>query len=204
MSAAAQEAFCEEVDVSKSKRLSSTLPRGMTAGQSRRTHRDPAVDDEDFVLSQGDPPSGIKKQVPSVRDIAVQVDQPKHASIKVPLRQPSEMPSAKTAAMQADLLQRSPMTPRTDDPQQTKNESRNDHLQAPKEALDAPSYDQQSTAQDKIYIMVQPMPAPQSLGTPHFTGQNISQFVEQYKRLYARHYIVGEERLQGLPEYCDY
>ena len=182
MLAAAIEAFHEEVDVG---RLSGTLPRGTTAGQNRRTYRDPAVvDDEGSVFSQGDPPSGVKKQVPSVRDMAVQVDQPKHVPVKVPPGQPSGTSSVKTTAMQADLPQRSPVTPRTDDPQQTKDGNRKDHLQAPKEALDAPR-DQQSTAQDKIYVMVQPMPAPRTAGTPYFTGQNVSQFIEQYERLCA-------------------
>jgi len=75
MSAAALEAFRKEVDISRSKRLSSTLPHGITAGQNGRTHRDPAVaDNKDSLLSQGDAPSGVKKQVPSVRDVAVQVD----------------------------------------------------------------------------------------------------------------------------------
>ena len=75
MSAAALEAFYKEVDVGRSARLSSTLPHGTTAGQNRRTYRDSAVvDDEGSVFSQGDPPSGVKKQVPSVRDMAVQVD----------------------------------------------------------------------------------------------------------------------------------
>ena len=90
------------------------------------------------MLSQGDPPSGVKKQVPSVRDMAVQVDQSQHIPVKVPSGQPSGTPSVKTTAMQADLPQRSPVTPRTDDPQQTKDMSRKDHLQAPEEALDAP------------------------------------------------------------------
>ena len=52
--------------------------------------------------------------------------------------------------------------------------------------------------------MVQPMPAPQSPGIPHFTGQNVSQFIEQYERLCAQHHVMGKERLQNLPEYCDY
>ena len=47
------------------------------------------VDDEGSVFSQENPPLGVKKQVPSVRDIAVQVDQPKHAPVKVPPGQPS-------------------------------------------------------------------------------------------------------------------
>ena len=96
------------------------------------------------MLSQGEPPSGVKKQVPSVRDIAVQVDQPKHAPVKVPPGQPSGTSSVKTTAMQADLPQR-PVTLRIDGPQQTKDMSRKDHLQAPKEALNTP-YSQQSTA----------------------------------------------------------
>jgi hypothetical protein len=113
MSAAAQEAFHEEVDVG---RLSSTLPRGITAGQNRWTYRDPVtVGDEDPVLSQGDPPSGVKKQVLSVRDMAVQVDQPKHAPVKVLSGQPSGTPSVKTTAIQADLPQRTPVTPRIGD-----------------------------------------------------------------------------------------
>ena len=105
--------------------------------------------------------------------------------------------------MQADLPQHSPVTSGTDDPQQTKEISREDHLQAPKEALDIP-YGQQLTAQDKIYVMIQPMPAPQSPGTPHFTGQDVSQFIEQYERLCARHHVTSIEKHQGLPEYCDY
>ena len=56
--------------------LHKELPRGTTVGQNRRRYRDLAVaiDDTDTVLSQGDTPSGVKKQVPSVRDMAVQVD----------------------------------------------------------------------------------------------------------------------------------
>jgi hypothetical protein len=108
--------------------------------------------------------------------MAVQVDQPKHAPIKVPLGQPSGTPSVKTTAIQADLPQRSPMTPRTDGPQQAKDMSRKDHLQAPKEALDA--RDQQSTARDRIYVMVQPMPAPGTIGTPYFIGQDVLQFIK--------------------------
>ena len=128
-----------------------------------------AVDNADTVLSQGDTPSGVKKQVPSVRDIAVQVDQPQHAPVKVPPGQPSGTSTVETVVMQADLPQRSPVTPRTDDPQQTKNESCKDHLQAPKEALDAP-HDQQLTARDRIYVMVQPMLALGTARTPYFTG----------------------------------
>ena len=143
MLAAAVKAFHEEVDVG---RLSSTLPCGITAGQNRRTYRDPAaVDDEGSVFSQEDPPSCVKKQVPSIRDMAIQVDQPKHAPVKVPPGQPSGTPSIKPTAIQAGLPQRSPVTPRTDNLQQTKDESHKDHLQAPKEALGAP-HSQQSTA----------------------------------------------------------
>jgi len=90
ISAAALEAFYKEADASGSLRRSSTLPRGMTIGQNRRTYRDPAVaEDEDSVLSQEDPPSGIKKQVPSDR-------------------QPSRTPSPQ-AAMQADQPQQLPV-----------------------------------------------------------------------------------------------
>jgi hypothetical protein len=136
----ALEAFYKEADIGGSVRLSSTLPRGATVGQNRRTYRDPAVvDDEGSVFSQEDPPSCVKKQVPSVRDVAIQVDQPKHVPVKVPPGQPSGTSSVKTTAMQADLPQHSPVTPRTDDPQQTKDRNRKDHLQAPKEALDARS-----------------------------------------------------------------
>ena len=65
-----------------------------------------AVKDEDSVLSQGDTPSGVKKQVPSVRDMAVQVDQPQHARTQVPPGQPSEISTVETIAIQADLPQR--------------------------------------------------------------------------------------------------
>ena len=103
MSAAALEALRKE------------LPRGTIAGQNRRTYRDPVAvgNEQDPVLSQGDPPSGVKKQVLSVRDIAIQVDRPKYTPINVPPRQLSGTPSVKTIAMQVDLPQRSP---RTDDP----------------------------------------------------------------------------------------
>ena len=138
MSAAALEAFRKDVE--------DTLPRRTTADRNGRTNQAPAVvDDEDSVFSRGDPPSGVKKQVPSVRDTAVQAGQPKHVPVKVPLGQLSGTSSVRITAMQADLPQRSPMTPRTDDAQQTKDMSRKDHLQAPKEALDAPD-NQQSTA----------------------------------------------------------
>jgi hypothetical protein len=52
--------------------LRQELPRGTTAGQNRRTYRDLAVvDDEGSVFFQEDLPSGIKKQTPSVRDMAI-------------------------------------------------------------------------------------------------------------------------------------
>ena len=86
------------------------------------------VDDKGSVFSQEDPPLRVKKQEPSVRDMAIQVNQLKHTPIKVPLGQLSRTPSIKTTAMQADLPQRSPVTPRTDNPQQTKEVSRRDHL----------------------------------------------------------------------------
>jgi len=54
MLAAAQEAFRKEV------------PHRTIAGQNGRTHQDLVV-----VLSQGDPPLDVKKQAPSVRNIAV-------------------------------------------------------------------------------------------------------------------------------------
>jgi len=202
---AAVETFHKDADISRSPRPSSTLPRGATAGQSRWTYRDPAVvEGEDSVLSQGDPSSGVKKQVPSVRDADVQEDQPQHARTKVPLGQLSGTPSIKTTAMQADLPQRSLVTPRADNPQQTKDRSRKDHLQAPKEALDASPYDRQSTARDKVYVMVQPMPAPGTVGSPYFIGQDVLQFIEQYERLCVRYHVTSKEKYQGLPEYCDY
>ena len=131
------------------------------------------------------------------------MDQPQHTPVRVSPGQLSRTPSVKTTAIQADLPQRLPVTPRTDNRQQTKDISRKDHLQAPKEALDAPR-DQQSTAQDRIYIMVQPMPVPGTAGTPYFAGQNVSQFIEQYERLCVRHRVTSKEKHQGLPEYCDY
>ena len=108
--------------------------------------------------------------------MAVQVDQQQHARTKVPPGQPAGTSAVETVAMQADLPQRSPVTPRTDDRQQAKEKSRKDCLQAPEETLDA--RDQQSTARDKIYVMVQPMPAPGTAGTPYFAGQNVSQFIK--------------------------
>ena len=98
----ATEAFYKEVDVSGSLRLSSTLLCRTTAGQSRRTYQGlvaVVVKDEDAVPPQEDWPLSVKKQPSSVRDIAVQVDQLKHAPVKVPLGQRSGTSSAKTAAM---------------------------------------------------------------------------------------------------------
>ena len=51
MSAAALEVFREEADIGRSARLSSTLPRGTTAGRNGRTNQDPVVDDEDSIFS---------------------------------------------------------------------------------------------------------------------------------------------------------
>jgi len=46
----ALEAFYKEVNASGNLRLSSTLLCKVTTGQSRQTHQDPAVDNEDFIL----------------------------------------------------------------------------------------------------------------------------------------------------------
>ena len=48
------------------------------------------------------------------------------------------------------------------------------------------------------------MPALGTVGTPYFTGQDVSQFIEQYKWLCARYRVTGIEKHQGLPEYCNY
>src|ERR1700679_447140 len=98
--------------------------------------------------------------------MAVQVDQPKYIPIKVPSGQLSRTPLPQ-AAIQADLPQHLPVTPRTNNPQQTKDRNHKDHLQAPKEALDVPR-NQQSTAQDKIYVIVQPILALGTIRTPYF------------------------------------
>ena len=111
------------------------MPHRTTVGRNKRTHQDPAVDNKDSMLSQRGPPSGIKKQVPSIRDIAVQVNQLQQSPIV--LGQPSGTPSIKTTAIQADLPQH---LPKTDDPQQTKDKSHKDHPQAPKKALNASPY----------------------------------------------------------------
>ena len=105
------------------------------------------VEDEDSVLSQEDRPPGVKKQPEGTKAYT------SFAEYKPTPGQPSRTPSSQ-AAMQADLPQHLPVTPRTDDPQQTKDRNRKDHVQAPKEALDASPYDWQSTARDKIYIVV--------------------------------------------------
>ena len=75
------------------------------------------VDDEDAVPSQEDRPPGVKKQVPSVRDMTVQVDQLQRICTKVPPGQLSGTLSVKTMAMQADLPQYLPEILRTDNPQ---------------------------------------------------------------------------------------
>jgi len=40
-----------------------------------------AADDEDSMLSQGDPLPDVKKQVPSVKATAIQADQPQHLPV---------------------------------------------------------------------------------------------------------------------------
>ena len=111
MSAAAVEAFREEADISGSLRLGSTLPRGTTAGRNGRKYQGlvaVVVEDEDAVPPKEDRPPGVKNQVPSVTATAIQVDQPKHAPVKVPLGQPSGTPLPQ-AAIQADRPQRLPV-----------------------------------------------------------------------------------------------
>ena len=57
---------------------------------------------------------------------------------------------------------------------------------------------------DKVYIIAQPMPALKTPGTPYFMGQNMSQFIKQYKRLCIQHYITDNKKYQGLLEYYNY
>ena len=52
--------------------------------------------------------------------------------------------------------------------------------------------------------MVQPMPAPGTVGTPYFTGQDVSQFIKQYEWLCVQYRVTGIKKHQGLPEYCEY
>jgi hypothetical protein len=90
ISAAAQEAFRKEAV--------QTLPRGTTAGQNKRTYRDPAVvEDGDSVLSQEDRPPGVKKQPEGAEAYT------SFAEYKPTPGQLSGTPSVKTTAMQADL-----------------------------------------------------------------------------------------------------
>ena len=110
ISVAAVKAFHEEADISRSPRLSSTLPRGATAGQNRRTYQDPAVEDGDSVLSQEDRPPGVKKQPEGTEAYTSFVE------YKPTPGQPSRTPSPQ-AAVQVDLLQRLPVTPRINNPQ---------------------------------------------------------------------------------------
>jgi hypothetical protein len=60
------------------------------------------------VLSQEDWLPDIKKQAPSVKDTAIQVNQPKHTPVKVLPEQPSKTPLPQ-AAMQADQPQHFPV-----------------------------------------------------------------------------------------------
>jgi len=52
--------------------------------------------------------------------------------------------------------------------------------------------------------MVQPMPALGTVGAPYFVGQNVLQFIKQYKRLCTQYRVISEEKHQGLPEYYNY
>ena len=104
---AAVEAFHKEADIGGSVRLSSTLPRGTTAGQDRRRYRDPTVADEDSVLSQEDQPPGVKKQPEGTEAYT------SFAEYKPTPGQPSRTLLVKTIAIQVDLPQ---CSPRTDNP----------------------------------------------------------------------------------------
>ena len=97
-----------------------------------------------------------------------------------------------------------PVTSRTDDPQQTEDKNYEDHLPISEETLSPLLHNKPPTEPDKVYVMAQPMPTLGTLGTPYFTGQNVLQFIEQYERLCIQHYITDDEKHQGLPEYCDY
>ena len=68
------------------------------------------------------------------------MDQLKHVPVKVPPGQLSGTSSVKTTAMQVDLLQHSPIISGTNDPQQIKDKSHKDYLQAPEEAPDVSPY----------------------------------------------------------------
>jgi len=108
---AAVEAFYKDADISRSLRPSSTLPRGVTAGQNRRTYRDPAVvEDSDSVLFQEDRPPGVKKHPEGTKAYT------SFTEYKPTLGQLSGTPSVKTTAIQADLPQRAPVISRADDP----------------------------------------------------------------------------------------
>jgi hypothetical protein len=104
ISAAASEAFREEADIGRSVRLSSTLPRGATAGQNRRTYQDPAVvEDSDSVLSQEDRPPGVKKQPEGTEAYT------SFAEYKPTQGQLSGTSSVETTAMQANQPQQLPV-----------------------------------------------------------------------------------------------
>jgi len=45
-------------------------------------------------------------------------------------------------------------------------------------------YNRSLIKQDKVYVMAQPMLAWETFKTFYFMGQNILQFVKQYKQLY--------------------
>ena len=98
MSAAALEAFYKE------------LLCGITVGQNRQTYQDPAVvEDSNSVLSQKDQLLGVKKQLEGTKAYT------SFAEYKPTPGQPSRTPSPQ-AAVQADLPQRLPVTPRTNNP----------------------------------------------------------------------------------------
>jgi len=42
--------------------------------------------------------------------------------------------------------------------------------------------------------MAQPIPALGTLGIPYFTGQNMSQFIEQYKQLCIWHRVTNNKK----------
>jgi len=42
--------------------------------------------------------------------------------------------------------------------------------------------------------MVQPMLALGIIKTPYFIGQNVLQFIEQYKRLYTQYCVMSEKK----------
>ena len=102
------------------------------------------------------------------------------------------------------VLDLTPIISKTNNLQQREDKNQEVNLSILRETVSPLPCNKPLIEQDKVYIIAQPMLALGTLGTPYFMGQNVLQFIEQYKRLCIRHRVIDDEKHYRLPEYYDY